>query len=115
MGIRQEVLLPSMKENGVIIGINVLLVAAAYLMYNWDVVSSAGLILLIEGAVFMLIGGAMELATSASGRAFVTILTKKKNRTTEEEYARAVNRAGVFTLVGVLLFLESLGLALAFA
>jgi len=115
MGIVQDVLWPSVLENAVIIAINIGLVAAAYFIWGWDLVALYGLIMLIEGATFMLIGGSMEFATSASGRAFVSFVTRKPNKTTDAEYRRAANRAGVFALVGVLLFVESLGLALLVA
>jgi hypothetical protein len=112
MGLGQDVVLPSLAENAVIEGINAGLVAVLYIGFQWGIVDTLGLVMVIEAAVLMLVGGAMELGTSSGGRAFVAFVTRKKVELSEDEAKRATLRAATFTLVGVLLFSESLVLAL---
>jgi hypothetical protein len=114
MGLGRDLILPSLAENAVIAAIDAGVVAVAYLALGWGVVDTFGLVILIEAAFLMLVGGAMEFATSSSGRAFFSFVTKRKSLPSAEELKKAEGRAATFALVGVLLFLEALALALIF-
>ena len=111
LGLKEDLFLPSASENILIVGIDIAIVAAVYLTYGWSFVDTFGLVMLIEAATLMLIGGAMEFSTSASGRAFVSFVTRRRNLPSTEDYRRFATRAETFTFVGVLLFVEALGLA----
>ena len=110
----QDLVVPSLGENAVIGAIDVALVTLLYFSYRWAFIDTFGLVMLIEAAVFMLIGGAMEFSTSASGRAFVSFVFRKAVTLTPDDIRRSTMRAATFTLVGVLLFAESLLLALIY-
>jgi len=112
MRLGQDILLPSLAENVLIAGVDVALVLVAHFGYGWGLIDTFGLLMLIEAAVLMLIGGAMEFSTSSAGRAFVSFFARRDSAPSGEDSRRLVMRAATFTLVGVLLFLESLGLAL---
>ena len=70
-----------------------------------------GFILLLEATALMLIGGAMDLGTSGTGRKLGSMIEKKPIVWKMEDSAKASRRAAVFTLAGVFLFAEALAMA----
>jgi len=114
MGLGLDLLLSCLAENAVIAAIDCGVVAVAYLGLGWGIIDTFGLVMLIEAAVLMLVGGALEFTTSAAGRAFVSFMTRREGQQSREESKRTATRAATFTTVGVLMFFEALALALIF-
>jgi len=118
LGFLHEVGLPSLKENGVFLVACGIATLVFRFSLGWETISTFGLIMLVVSAGLMLTGGAMDLATSASGRKLSSVLARRIGRTdaepTREQFQGTVNRAATFAITGVLLFAESLLLAAVF-
>ncbi len=78
-------------------------------------VAALGLIMLVESAVLMLLGGALSFSGQPGLRKLAGLLTEAKIHVTESDLEGLDARAAAFALAGVLLFLESLALAAATA
>lgn len=84
---------------------------AAYVI-GMSVTSVLGLVLLLEAVALMLVGGAFDLGGAASTKRLFAILTRKRFDWSPQEHKTAQSRGAVYTLIGVLLFVEALALAL---
>jgi hypothetical protein len=73
-----------------------------------------GFVLLVVSAGLMLVGGALSFMSPGNVR-LVNALTKAKLNPGPEEYRRTRNKAALFALTGVLLFIYSLVLAAVLA
>ena len=72
-----------------------------------------GFVLLIEACGLMLVGGGMELTTTAGVRKLVSLVGGKAVNLDGADEKRTVSGAAVYTLTGVMLFLASVILAIA--
>jgi hypothetical protein len=124
-----EAAFDSLKEAGVITLIDVVVSLALLVLFRIYFFDSFGIVLLLEGAVIMLIGGALGFA----GQPGVVVLSKLTNgfaifssrrREETEQASKKADpfsdreamrlgdiRAAFFMLVGVYLFVESMALA----
>jgi len=76
-------------------------------------VAALGLVMLVESAGLMLLGGALSFSGQPGVRKLTGLLTRTKTDLTKPELEGLDASATAFALVGVLLFLESLALAAA--
>jgi UPF0716 family protein affecting phage T7 exclusion len=107
-----EAMIATIKEGTLINVINVPVALIGILIIKIGFTDAIGLLLLIEATGLMLAGGAMELGGTASARRLMSMIEKKKMKWEKDEYERVQRRAAVFTMTGLVLFLESLFLAL---
>jgi hypothetical protein len=70
-----------------------------------------GFALLILGAALMLVGGALSFVTPGKAKV-AALMTGKKDEHTPEDFQRAEQKAALYATTGVILFFESLALAL---
>jgi hypothetical protein len=78
-------------------------------------VASLGLVLLLESAALMLIGGALSFGGQPGVRRLTWLLTGTKVEASKSDIESLDAKAATVALAGVLLFLESLALAAATA
>jgi hypothetical protein len=109
----QDFVFPSLRENAIFLAAGLVVALVVRTVYGWDFVSTIGLIMLIESAGLMLIGGAMELAASASGVRLAGVFRRGGEGPSKKDLEGAVERAGTFAFTGMLLFGETILLALA--
>lgn len=110
----------SLKEALAITAIDIVPAVAAVFLLRVRILDSVGLILLLEGAVLMLIGGALSFARPGV-RGVVTLLgilarsprsERNPSQTSERERISLGDiRAAFYMITGLLLFLESALLA----
>jgi len=84
--------------------------------YSVPTIAIFGFIVLLEATALMFIGGAMDLASSATATTVSKFLKlgPGEGPLPDEEKKRRFRRAVVFSLSGVFLFVEALALALPF-
>ena len=78
-------------------------------------VAALGLVLLVESAALMLIGGALSFSGQPGVRKLTQLLAGTKIEAAKSDIESLDAKAAAFALIGVLLFLESLALATATA
>jgi len=111
-----EAALSSLKEALAITAIDLVPAVAAVFLLRVRILDSVGLILLLEGAVLMLVGGALSFA-SPGVRGVVTLLgilarsPRSERKTPETSRKERISlgdiRAAFYIITGLLLFLES--------
>ena len=74
-----------------------------------------GFALLVEACLLMLAGGALDIGSTGSAKRIYSAIARKRFEYDREESQKLVTRAAVYTLTGVILFVESLGVAIALA
>jgi hypothetical protein len=91
--------------------------AGLYLLYSVDFLASFGLILIVEGAGMMLVGGGMGITGQAGMRKVASLVRGFFRVHGGEEVDLASNdiRAAFYMMTGVFLFVESAILASLFA
>src|SRR4029077_10016909 len=77
--------------------------------------AALGLVLLLESAGLMLLGGALSFSGQPGVRKLTGLLSGTKVELSKSDIENVDAKAATFALVGVLLFLESLALAAATA
>jgi hypothetical protein len=85
------------------------------MMVAMGFIAALGLILLVESAALMLIGGALSFSGQPGVRRLAGLLTGTKLDVTKSDLESLDARAMAFALVGVLLFVEDFVLAAATA
>ena len=103
----------SAKETALISLLNVPISFVAALLLRTGFFDAEGFILLLEAAALMLVGGAIDLGASASGRRVMSLIERKESDWNKHEYQKHARRASVYTLAGLFLFGEALVLAVA--
>jgi hypothetical protein len=78
-------------------------------------VAAFGLVLLLESAALMLLGGALSFSVQPGVRKLTGLLGGTRTEASKSDIESLDAKAATFALVGVLLFLESLALAAATA
>ena len=104
--------------NGITVGVAL----GAFLVFRGDAFSYFGLVLLLFSVALMLLGGALDLTTTGSARQMtrqLRMLFRARVPELEEEFTPEQRRklgttAATYAVTGVLLFVESGLLALAF-
>jgi len=116
----------SIREAAVISGIDVVVSLAALLILGYYFFDTFGLILLVEGAVLLLVGGALGFAGqpgvrrisfawgSIFGKRVTEPVEEKKNDFEDERRAIRANdvRAAFYMITGMILFFESFSFAI---
>jgi hypothetical protein len=74
-----------------------------------------GFALLIEACLLMLAGGALDIGSTGSAKRIYAALARKNFEYDRDETRKQVNRAAVYSVTGVVLFVESLAVALVLA
>ena len=103
----------SAKETTLISLINVPISLIGALLLRTGFLDADGFILLLEAAALMLVGGAIDLGASASGRKVMSLIERKESDWNKLEYQNHTRRASVYTMAGLFLFAEALVLAVA--
>ncbi len=107
-----EAVVDSAKETGLISCINVPIALGALVIFRVGFFDADGFILLLEATALMLIGGAVDLGASATGRKIASMIDRKQKNWSKDDHHKTTERAAVYTLAGVFLFVEALLLAL---
>lgn len=109
----REIVVNSLKESLVFgaIGLPIAYVLLHYVPTFY--LDSYAFVLLIEACGLMLVGGAMELTTTAGVRKIMSLVGGKETKLDGADAKRIVNGAAVYTLTGVTLFLASLIIVIA--
>jgi len=112
------------KEALIITAIDFVAAAVAVPLFGVRILDSIGLILLLEGAVIMLVGGALSFTGEASVRRVVTIMGLLERAPRNERNLQGTSereriglgdvRAAFYVITGLLLFSESMILAFVF-
>ena len=115
MGRKAGIAIATLKGAAVVTAIDVGVAYVGSFLITAGFVSILGLVMLLESAGLMLIGGAMSFSGQPGIRRAVSILTRTKLEVSPSQMEDMDAKAAAFALVGVLLFLESLLLAAATA
>jgi hypothetical protein len=109
----REIAVDSLKESAVFgaLGLPVAYVLLYFVATSF--LDLLGFVLLVEACGLWLVGGAMELTTTASVRKIMSLVGGKYGKLDATDEKRAVSGAAVFTLTGVVLFFASLIIAFA--
>lgn len=108
-----EAVVDSVKETGLISCINIPLGVAAFVVLRIGFFDAVGFILLLEATALMLIGGAVDLGASATGRKIASMVDRRHKDWSRDDRDKSTRKAAVYALAGVFLFVEALLLALA--
>lgn len=105
-----ELAISSLQESA-LFGVGCAVVALiGEVVFRIPFLDGLGLVLLIVSAGLMLVGGALSFVTPANVKV-VNALTNSKLKSSPEDFRRTRNRAALFALAGMLLFVYSLILA----
>jgi len=104
--------LGSLKGAGIVTAIDIGASGVAAVVFSVGFLPALGLVMLVESAGLMLLGGALSFAGQPGVRK-VTGLVTRTNIEVKSDLDDMEAKAATFALVGVLLFLESLALAAA--
>ena len=106
----------ALKVNFVIIVIDVVLLAIGLLLQNANIIAPIRrdfvmILLLLESALVFLTGGAVAISTSIFPTKIREHFFRSKEKWSAEKHKKSEAKANLFILVGIFLFVESLGLA----
>jgi hypothetical protein len=113
LGRKAATAIASVKGAVVVTTIDLVVAGLYSILVTTGIVAALGLILLVESAALMLLGGALSFSGQPGTRKLAGFLTGTKIVVTKSDLEGVDARAAAFALVGVLLFLESLTLAAA--
>ena len=102
----------AIKEMGVISVVNVPVAVVAAFVLRVGFFFAEGWLLLLEAAVLVIVGGAMELVSGSTWNKVATTVTGKDKERTHEDDNLSVKKALAHTLAGLLIFAEALILGL---
>ncbi len=102
-----DVLLDSARESLLFSGIGVLVAFPVFWFFRLSYFDSFGFILLIESCGLMLVGGVMEFTSTGVIRRFLS-MTSSRLSMEPAAMRKQMKGAVLYTLTGVILFLESL-------
>ena len=102
-----EVLLDSARESLLFSGIGVLVAFPVFWIFGLSYLDSFGFVLLIEACGLMLVGGVMEFTSTGVIRRFLS-MTNSRLSMDPSSMRKQMKGAVLYTLIGVILFLESL-------
>jgi hypothetical protein len=106
----------ALKVNFIIIVIDLILLAIGLLLQNASIIAPIRrdfvmILLLLESALVFLTGGAVAMSTSIFPTKIREHFFRSKEKWSAEKHKKSEARANLFILVGIFLFVESLGLA----
>ena len=106
----------ALKVNFIIIVIDVVLLAIGLLLQNASIIAPIRrdfvmILLLLESALVFLTGGAVAMSTSIFPTKIREHFFRSKEKWSAEKHKKSESRANLYILVGIFLFVESLGLA----
>ncbi len=113
MGRNTRAAIASVKGAGVVTAIDVGVAGVATFFVTAGFLPVLGLVLLIESAALMLLGGALSFGGQPSTRRLTSLLTRTNIEVSKSQLEDVEAKAATVALVGVFLFLESLALAAA--
>lgn len=110
-------LLWALRANAIIVVINLVILAVWLLLQSANFVAPArkdffAVLLLLESALVFLAGGAVAMSTSIFPSKIREYFFRSKEKWSPEKHKKSEARANLYILVGILLFLESVGLTL---
>lgn len=111
MGRRTEVLVDSARESLLFSGIAVFVAFPIFWYFKLLYFDAFGFVLLVESCGLMLVGGVMEFTSTGVIRRFLS-LTNSKLGMDPATMKKQMKGAVLYTLTGVILFLESLLVAI---
>ncbi len=103
----------SVKVAAVITLVDLGLAGAVWAAAAVGFVAALGLVLLVESAALMLLGGALSFSGQEGVRRLVALVSKTETKVTRADLQDLEAKAAAYALVGVLLFVESMALAAA--
>ena len=115
MGGKAATAIASVKGAGLVTVVDLGLAGLSSALLGAGFVAALGLVMLVESAALMLIGGALSFGGQPGVRKLTGVLTGEKVEASRSELESLDAKAATFALAGVLLFLESLALAAATA
>jgi hypothetical protein len=115
LGRKAATAIASVKGAGLVTIVDLGVAGLSSVVFATRFVAALGLVMLIESAVLMLIGGALSFSVQPGMRKLTGVLTGERVEPSRSELESLDSKAATFALVGVLLFLESLALAAATA
>ncbi len=104
-------LFSSLRETVVISVVDLIPALVAVFVFRTGVLEAFGLILLVESAGLMLVGGALSFTGQEGFRRLASALTKVDLKTTKGDTDSNEMKAALYVLTGAFLFVESLVLA----
>jgi hypothetical protein len=113
LGRNTRAAIASVKGAAVVTAIDIAIAGLSSFFVTAGFLPILGLVLLLESAGLMLLGGALSFSSQPSTRRLTSILTKTKIEVSKPQLEDVEAKAATIALVGVLLFLESLALAAA--
>ena len=111
MGRKAATATTSLKGAGLITVVDVGLAGLGSADAAVGFVAALGLVMLVESAALMLLGGALNLSGQAGVRRLAALLTKTDVKVTKADLGDLDAKAAAYALIGVILFVESLALA----
>ncbi len=108
-----QAVVDSVKETGLISCINIPIGLGAFVVFRIGFFDAVGFILLLEATALMLIGGAVDLVASATGRKIASMVDRRQKNWGRDDHDKSTKKAAVYALAGVFLFVEALLLSLA--
>lgn len=105
-----DLALSSLKESAIFSGACAVVALAGVYVLSVPFFDGLGLVLLIVSAGLMLVGGALSFVSPGNVK-LLNALSNAKLKPTTDDYRKTRNRAALFALTGILLFLYSLALA----
>lgn len=111
----QKSLLWVLRANAIIVAIDLVCLAVWLLLQNANLVAPVrkdffAVLLLLESALVFLAAGAVAMSTSIFPSKVREYFFRSKEKWSSERHKKSEARANLYILVGILLFLESVGL-----
>ncbi len=113
MGRKAKTAITSFKGVGLITAVDIGLAGVVQAAVGMGFMPALGLILLLESAALMLLGGALSFSGQPGVRRVTALLTGTQAAVKRADLDDVDAKAAAYALVGVLLFVESLALAAA--
>ena len=106
----------ALKVNFAIVVIDAILLAIGFVLQNASIIAPLRrdfviILLLFESALVLITGGAVAMSTSIFPTKIREHFFRSKEEWSAEKHRKSEARANLYILVGIFLFVESLGLA----
>jgi len=106
-----------LRANAIVVVIDLIILAVWLLLQSANLVAPVRrdfftVLLLLESALVFLAGGAVAMSTSIFPSKVREYFFRSKEKWSPEKHKKSEARANLYILVGILLFLESVGLTL---
>jgi hypothetical protein len=106
----------ALKINLMIVAIDAVLLAVGLMLQSADIIAPLRrdfvmILLLLESALVFLTGGAVAMSTSIFPTKIREHFFRSKEEWSADKHGKSEARANIYILIGIFLFVESLGLA----